>query len=227
MTDDKSEARARTKEIAAEYAKKGDATSWFEALYRESAGDTTKIPWADLEPNRYLAEWAEQTHIRGNGREALVVGCGLGDDARFLHHLGFKATAFDISPTAIAWARKLHDETDISFATADLFASPTEWHRAFDFVLEVYTIQPLPLEMRPEVIDAIAGFVAPGGRLLVVTRGRDNDEEPLELPWALSRRDLSRFAENGLKEIDFREMPGDEDVPAVRFVVEYERETKP
>ena len=89
-------------------------------------------------------------------------------------------------------------------------------------MLEVYTIQPLPLEMRPEVIDAVAAFVASRGKLVVVTRGREDTEEPTELPWALSRRDLSQFERNGLTQKDFVVMPGEEDEPP-RFVVEYKR----
>ena len=94
------EARERTKEIQAKFAEKGDALGWFDALYKEAGGDNGRIPWADLEPNKFLVRFAEQTNLRGNNRKALVVGCGLGDDARFLHDLGFDVTAFDISETA-------------------------------------------------------------------------------------------------------------------------------
>jgi hypothetical protein len=73
------------------------------------------------------------------------------------------------------------------------------------------------------VIDAIAQFVAENGKLVVVTRGREDDEQPLELPWALSRKDLSRFEFNALKQTHFEEMPGDEEEPVRRFVVEYLR----
>ena len=90
-------------------------------------------------------------------------------------------------------------------------------------MLEVYTIQPLPLEMRPKVIDAIANFVEFQGVLVVVTRGREDDEVPPELPWALSKNDLSRFDENNFKQIHFEEMPGDEEPPIRRFVVEYQK----
>jgi hypothetical protein len=55
-----------------------------------------------------------------------------------------------------------------------------------------------------------------------VTRGREDDVEPDELPWPMSRRDLSRFEQNGLKQVSFAEMPGEEDEPP-RFVVEYKR----
>ncbi|MGC2236668.1 MAG: class I SAM-dependent methyltransferase [Pyrinomonadaceae bacterium] len=218
------DARERTKQLAEEFIEKGDALGWFDALYREAGGDNEKIPWADLEPNRFFAEFAKKTGLNGNGRKALVVGCGLGDDARFLYDSGFQVTAFDISETAINWAKKLHADTDIDFHVADLFAPFRGWLGAFEFVLEVYTIQPLPLDMREKTIDAIANFVADGGKLVVVTRGREDDEIPLELPWALSRKDLSRFEANGLKQIHFEEMPGDEEeVPVVRFVVEYGR----
>lgn len=214
--------RARTREIQAQFAERGDALGWFEALYSEAAGDNAKIPWADLEPNRYFRSWAESNGLTGNGRTALVVGCGLGDDANYLADLGFKVTAFDLSPTAIEWAKKLYPDKDISFEVADLFQPFRGWLGAFDLVVEIYTIQPLPLDMRPRVIDAVAAFVAENGRLVVVTRGRGDDEEPAELPWPMSRRDLSRFEENGLIQTSFSEMPGEDDEPP-RFVVEYLR----
>lgn len=223
MSFEKHDARERTKQIQSEFAERGDALGWFDALYKEAEGKNEKIPWADLKPNKFLVRFAEKTNLQGDGRKALVVGCGLGDDARFLSDSGFDVTAFDISPTAIEWARKLHKDTDIDFFVADLFNPPKEWFGAFEFVLEIYTIQPLPMEMRENVIDAISNFVELRGKLLVVTRGREDDEEPLELPWALSRKDLSRFEANNLRQIYFEEMFSEDDdedkIP--RFVVEY------
>ncbi len=225
MQDETFDVRENARKIAAEFAEKGDATGWFDALYREAEGNNEHIPWADLEPNKFLRRFAEETNLRGNGRNALVVGCGLGDDARFLYELGFRVTAFDISETAVEWARRLHSDTDIEFFVADLFNPPKEWYQAFEFVLEVYTIQPLPMEMRASVIDAVSNFVKfPGGRLLVVTRGREDDEIPDELPWALSRKDLSRFEENSLRLIYFKEVFGDDEEDEIpRFVVEYKK----
>ena len=214
--------RENVRRLAAEFAENGDVLGWFEALYKEAAGDNEHIPWADLEPNRFFREWAEKTGLKGDGRKALVVGCGLGDDAKYLHDLGFKVTAFDISPTAIEWAKKLYAGEDIQFEAADLFQPFRGWLGAFDFVVEIYTIQPLPLEMRERVIDSIAAFVGKNGRLAVVTRGRDDDEEPEQLPWPLSRNELSRFEENGLTQTYFEEIWDEEDEQK-RFVVEYAR----
>ena len=237
MSDPVEERRARARELAAEFADRGDSFGWFDAFYKEAGGDNGQIPWADLEPNKYFKEWADDVELTGDDRKALVVGCGLGDDAKYLDDLGFKVTAFAISPTAIEWAKRLHKDTDIQFQVADLFSPPLNWiasthppataggtdRTAFDFVLEIYTIQPLPMEMRERVIDSIARFVADDGEIVVVTRGREDDQEPLELPWPLSRRDLSRFETHGMKQTDFRIMDGDEDPPIPRFVVAYKK----
>jgi SAM-dependent methyltransferase len=221
MSDDHVEQRrARARELAEQYTDQGDMLGWFDAFYKEAGGDSSQIPWGDLEPNKFLKAWAEDVGLRGNGRTALVVGCGLGDDARYLDELGFEVTAFDISPTAIEWAKRLSEDRDIKFEVMDLFEPFRGWHGAFDFVLEIYTIQPLPMEMRESVIDSVAGFVADGGELLVIARGREDDEEPIELPWPLSRRDLSRFETHGLRQTDFRITEGD-DPPTPRFVVQY------
>jgi SAM-dependent methyltransferase len=242
MENDNFDKRARTRELAAEFADRGDATGWFEALYKEAEGDNEKLPWGDLEPNRFFRAFAERTGLNGNGRKALVVGCGLGDDAAYLDDLGFAVTAFDISSTAIEWAKKLHTGKNIDFRAVDLFDGPSEWNiaenpvatasgsdrntnvKGFEFVLEIYTIQPLPMEMRERTVDAVARFVAPGGELVVVTRGREDDEEPEKLPWPLSRKDLSRFEHAGLTQTHFEIMPDDtDDEPADRFVVVYQR----
>ena len=221
MSEDVEQRRVRARELAAEFADRGDRLGWFDAFYKEAAGNNEQIPWADLEPNRFFKAWADDVELKCDGRKALVVGCGLGDDAKFLDDLGFNVTAFDISPTAVEWAKRLYPDTDIRFEVADLFEPFRGWLGAFDFVLEIYTIQPLPMEMRERVIDSIAGFVADNGELVVVTRGREDDEEPVELPWPLSRRDLSRFETHGLKQTDFRIFDGDEDPPVPRWVVQY------
>ena len=37
---------------------------------------------------------------------AIVTGCGLGDDAEHVASLGYATIAFDVSPTAVAAARR-------------------------------------------------------------------------------------------------------------------------
>jgi len=219
----KEKAREKILEIAAKFQERGDHLGWFDAVYSEAEGDIENIPWADLEPNRFFKTWAEQRQLEGNGRKAIVIGCGLGDDARYLAELGFDVTAFDISPTAIEWAKRLNADQGIRFETGDLFQPLPGWSCAFEFVLEIYTIQPLPIELRSKAIGAVASFVAPGGELVVVCRGRDDDEETEQIPYPLSKSDLSGFQKAGLIEKEFTEKIDDEDEGTRRFIVHYKR----
>jgi len=223
MPDNELDPRERVQQIQSEFAERGDTTGWFDALYKEAAGNTERIPWADLEPNPYFKEWAERNDLSGDGRSALVVGCGLGDDANYLNQLGFKVSAFDLSPTAIDWAKKLYGEIDIRFEVMNLFEPYRGWLGAFDFVLEIYTIQPLPMEMREDAIDAVSRFVKDGGELVVVTRGREDDEPVDQVPWPLSRKDLSRFEVNGLLQTELVVCPAVNEGEPDRWVIKYDK----
>ena len=44
------------------------------------------------------------------------------------------------------------------------------WIKCFDFVLDAYTLQVLPSELRSSAISSIASVIAPSGQLLVITR---------------------------------------------------------
>lgn len=202
--------RERIVQLQQEFAARGDATGWFEALYKEVAGDNSRIPWADLEPNPFFVEWLEKNKPDGRGKKAIVVGCGLGDDAEELAKYGFEVTAFDISPTAIEWAKKLYPKTKVNYIVADLFYLPKDWPGAFDFVLEIYTIQPLPIELRAQTIEKIAGLVKTGGEILVICRGRDDVEPTPEVPFPLSSNDLKTFEKCGLTQISFEDFMHDE-----------------
>jgi SAM-dependent methyltransferase len=219
----KEKARERAREIARESFARGDALGWFERLYAEASGDVSHIPWADLDGHPLLVEWLKAEAIAGAGRRALVVGCGLGEDAEVLSRAGFDVTGFDVAPTAIAWCRKRFPRSRVRYETADLFAAPRDWRGAFDFVFEGYTLQALPLDKRADAFACIASFVAPGGELLVVTRARDANEELSQLPWPLSHAELRAFETAGLREQSFEDLPdcGPIDKPGRHFRVLY------
>ena len=201
-----SDPRARVREIAAEYIRKGDATGWFDALYREAADGKAAIPWADMEPNSRLLEFWKAHPLQTAGKRALVIGCGLGDDSEQLAAWGFGTTAFDISKTAIENTRKRYPNTKVEYVVADLFDPPQKWLRAFDFVLEIYTVQAFPANLRSKAIPAIAEFVAPNGHLLAIARGRGEGEaEGQGPPWPLAREEMDGFKRAGLVEESFEE----------------------
>jgi len=221
--DERKEAgRARAQAIAAGYLERGDATGWFDAFYRDAGGELERVPWADPDPHPLLAEWLAEAS--GDGRRALVVGCGLGEDAEALARAGFAVTAFDVSPTAIAWCGRIWPGSSVDYRTADLFAPPKEWERAFDLVVEIYTLQALPPEPRVHAVTHVERFVAPGGTLLVVTRGRNEDEQQRdEIPWPLTRAELQTFEALGLREAGFLEEAADDQLSRRRWRGEYRR----
>ncbi|MDQ2802030.1 MAG: class I SAM-dependent methyltransferase, partial [Pseudomonadota bacterium] len=153
-----------------------------------------------------LVEWLS-TQPAGTGRTALIVACGLGDDAEEASRRGYQVTAFDLVPAAIAHCRERFPDSAVDYQIADLFALPADWNRAFDLVVEIRTLQSLPLPQRAEAAAIIAGTLRPGGQVFVHGLGRDDDEPPESRPWPLSRRELSAFSAAGLRETEFIDQP--------------------
>ncbi len=191
------------KRAAAESYAAGDPTGWFERVYAAAEAGEAIVPWDHRQAEPLLVSWARARRLDGHGKRALVVGCGLGDDAEFLASLGFSVTAFDIAPTAIEAARQRWPESAVTYTQADLFAAPQEWRHAFDFVLEHATIQALPATIRPEAIRAIAEFPRPGGTVLVIARARDDAEPARELPpFTLLRQEIESFGPGTVERVD-------------------------
>jgi SAM-dependent methyltransferase len=160
------------------------------------------IPWASLTPHPALVAWLDRGEP-ATGGAALVVGCGLGDDAEALSARGWRVTAFDVAPTAIVRCRERFAESAVDYLVADLFALPEGWRAAFDLVIENRTLQSLPVDQRTRAVRAIADTVALGGLVWVRCRGRENDEPVGVRPWPVSRRELAVFGDAGLTEMQF------------------------
>ena len=216
--------RARARQLAAEYLARGDATGWFEQLYQEAERGQSTVPWADLRPNPNLIEFWRYHPIPASGKIALKIGCGLGDDAEQLAAWGFQTTAFDISPSAIRACRERFTGSRVQYAVADLLNLPREWIGRFDFVLESYTLQVLPPSLREVAIRNVADLAGPGGRLLIIARGRDEPDPEGQMPWPLTRRELDAVAQSGMRQLSFEDyFDENESPPARRFRALYEK----
>lgn len=215
--------RKIAREIAHKHLSSGDPLGWFEALYSRAAENVSLLPWADLKPNPNLVDWLNKNSSLLVCR-AIKIGSGLGDDAEELARYGFDTTAFDISESAIEWSRQRFPHSSVSYVVADLFTAPVEWKSGFDFVLESYTLQVLPPDLREQAIQCIASFVAPGGTLLVIARGRASTEPEGKMPWPLTIEELARFKGHGLTEVAFEDFMDTETPPVRRFRVCYHKE---
>jgi len=223
MSNDFQTQRVRhVREIAAPYLERGDAVGWFDEFYREQAGDASRVPWADPIGHPLLSAWlAERGPPPAEGRRAVVVGCGLGEECEHVAEAGWDTLGFDVSPTAVEWCRRRFPGSKVHFEVADLFAPPPAWLRAFDLVVEVYTLQALPAEVRPDAARCMASLVAPGGTLLAITRGREADEPAEALPWPLVRDELGAFVDAGLELAQFDDVPSLKHSSGRRFRVEF------
>ena len=103
----------------------------------------------------------------------------------------------------------------MQYVTADLLAPPESWRAKFDFVVESYTLQSLPPDLRQQAFTKIADFLQQAGLLLVIARARDPEEDPGHVPWRLTRAELAAFPNAGLQEVSFEDYVDPHD-PGVR-----------
>ena len=172
--------------------------AWFERMYIQAEGGGEPVPWDLAAPHYLLEGWAKERRLTGDGRRALVVGCGMGRDSEYLGGLGFATVAFDFSATAIDAVNRRFPWSPVEYRVADLLDPPPEWEGAFDLVVESLTVQSLPRELRVAAIDRVRRFVAPGGVLLVIAAVEDNGPDRPNGPWPLTREEVESFAGDGL-----------------------------
>ncbi|QLG87755.1 class I SAM-dependent methyltransferase [Chitinibacter bivalviorum] len=209
---------ATARQLAAEAINDGRPLDWFETLYAKAQRYEAIVPWADLIPNPNLtALFDEQRHRFTNMKSALKVGCGLGDDAEWLAQQGLDVTAIDIAKTAIAQCLQRFPQSPVRYCVANLFEAPTDWCNAFDLVVEAYTLQVLPAQLRPAALSHIAQCVASNGYLLIVARLREPVEAIGAMPWPLTRAEIDEIKALGFTEIVANDFFDQETPPVRRF----------
>lgn len=172
-----------------------------------------------------MTSWLDQPGLDVTGVDAVVVGCGLGDEAADLAARGCRVTAFDVSPTAVDWARRRFPDAAVDWQVLDLFDLPAAMRGAFGLVVEVRTVQSVPPERRDEAMQAVASLVGPGGYLLATLLLATSDTASRAWqgpPWALAPSDLATYAMAGLDRVGLDHPTGSEDEPAmeVRLVLQ-------
>lgn len=195
------------------------ASAWFDELYKKHENEHHNIPWARQEVNPFLQTYIDDMeYCKG---KALVIGCGLGDDAYALDKAGFDVLAIDVSQTALDIAQGRFEHSTITFEKQDIFEMPEKYYRNFDFVFEALTIQSLPVEFREKMIAAVADTVSPSGRLLVIAHKKDEHFDGP--PWPLVEAEIALFKSHGLTELDFELHSEESNISNQKFRVLYQR----
>ena len=211
------------------------SNDFFENIYKQSQGDEEKIPWAEMQSDKFLQEYLN-LHI-GEGK-AIVIGCGLGDDAAALEDAGFDVTAIDISETAINWCQERYDYTDINFFVQDIFDLPSHMLGQYDFIFESRTIQSLPLIHRDKIISCICSLMAPKAKALVIANGKQakavceadissvkKEGEKLNgPPWPLEYNELRLFENYNCNELEFSIFESEDTISELKFRALYQKQ---
>jgi len=196
-----------------------DLSSVSERYWEEFYRDRPRA-WSG-KPNSLLVE--EASHLTPG--TALDLGCGQGGDAIWLVSQGWRVTAVDVSPTALAVAA--------DHAAAAGVAEAIEWERhdlavsfpsgSFDLVSSCYLHSPVQMP-RELVLRSAAAAVATGGTLLVVGHAGSPSwgEAHPEIHFPTPQDVLDELALPAgrweVKRSDFvtRQLPGPDGEPATR-----------
>lgn len=212
------------KKMVRSYQENDDPLGWFDSIYTDAEGDHNNVFWADLEPSPYLLEWLNNCPKKTKSKRAVVVGCGVGDDAEALSKEGYEVTAFDISPEAIRLCKNRYPDTKVNYLVEDLFDYPSDWKENFDLIYECNTIQVLPGKYRIQARDAMVSLLAPDGYILVSCRSRLKDQQEDDIPLPLDRDEIDGFVRCGLTEKSFLAYDDTQDPPVPHFFACYKKE---
>ncbi len=111
----------------------------------------------------HLLSWL--TPLLADGARVLDLGCGCGVPVSRELARRFRVTGVDISPVQVERARRL--VPGARFVRADM-AEVEFPPRAFDAAVAFFSLINLPLAEQRPVIERVAGWLEPGGRLLAV-----------------------------------------------------------
>lgn len=192
------------KELSKKFVSNGKDLDFFEEIYSKSRSENMNIPWARMGANPNIVVWLDK--INKKAKKALKIGCGLGDDAEELQNRGFEVTAFDISKSAIELCKERFPESCVEYLVADILNPKNEWIDNFDFIVEAYTLQSMPTDMRLKAIEKIPKLLTKNGELLIVCMAKNENEISPDLPpYPLLKDEILLFEKYGLKVMEFED----------------------
>lgn len=139
-------------------------TDDMDAIYRRLSPG--QIPWDMEEPPGIIVRLVESGRIEP-GR-AVDFGCGTGNYAIWLAGQGFSVTGIDLSPTAVALARKKAAARGVAcrFVVADVLGDLREVAGPFDVAVDWELLHHIAPDDRPRYVSNVARLLRPGGTWL-------------------------------------------------------------
>jgi SAM-dependent methyltransferase len=145
-----------------------DGPRWYQVVYRliYRVGFT---PWQRATPYADLVAAVEGPSALEPGR-ALDLGCGTGTDSIYLAKHGWDVTAVDMTPTALAAARR--NATGAGVAPRFIQGDVTRLDElgvgnGYSLLLDFGCFHTLPEDRRPAYVTGVSQAAAPGATLLL------------------------------------------------------------
>lgn len=160
-------------------------TDW-EAQYQK--GET---PWEKGAPSPGLVDYVAREPVHGR---VLVPGCGFGHDVRTLAAAADEVVGLDLAALAVARACRFPTVGGERYVQGDLFNLPADMRGAFDWVFEHTCFCAIDPALRAAYVEAVAGALRPGGKLLAVFYLDPGNSSPDEgPPFEVSIAELDRL----------------------------------
>ncbi len=194
---------------------------WFDQLYGMADRDSAIIPWARMSPNPIMMDWVEKNCHIG---KALIIGCGLGDDAIGLENIGFNVTAFDISEHCIEWCKERFPNSAVEWLVGDILDPKQEWIGNFDLIVEIHILQAIPDGgIRERAAEQMPKLLTDNGIMLCIGR-LDNGYQTIQPPpWPLKEAWLKdSFAM--LESIEFTPFRNNDSIDVARYYAAWRKQ---
>jgi SAM-dependent methyltransferase len=140
----------------------------FDRLYK-SAEQAEDLPWHQDEPPELLAKALDARSALGT---ALDVGCGAGTYALYMAGRGYRVTAIDFMPQAIAMLQARVRDTGLDVTAVQGDIGTWSARQQFDVVLDIGCLH-TPGTIDPhQYKQQLLGWLAPGGDFILLHFGR-------------------------------------------------------
>jgi methyl halide transferase len=133
----------------------------------EARYQTKDMPWEKGEPSPGLVDFLAANPQVPKGT-VCIPGCGTGHDVRAWAAAGFKASGFDIAPSAIRLSRERTEAAGLSaeFVQGNFLHDDPPF--LFDWIFEHTLFCAIDLAERDNYVRAVSRWLKPGGQYLAV-----------------------------------------------------------
>jgi SAM-dependent methyltransferase len=169
----------------------------WDSTYRGEGGFDGAPPWNIGEPQPELAALIADGKVRG---EVLDAGCGYAELSLALAAQGFTVVGIELTPTAVAAARKAAQQRGLDNATfvQDDISTFTGFDGRFDTILDSTLFHSIPVEARDGYQRSVFAAAAPGASyyILVFAAGAfpaDLEQKPNAVDEAELREAVGKY----------------------------------